>query len=143
MALRRPGREISGRNKQREVLRTGSMATGFSHQERRFRAAEARARSVMGRRGKRRGQGRGETERTHAWEGPGRPFSQRVPLEVRAGQDTCQPLQGPLQPPWLTGKTFCQGRGVLGTQAALNCTDQLCGHLAQATSSQATKAEDT
>ena len=26
MALRRPGREISGRNKQREVLRTGSVA---------------------------------------------------------------------------------------------------------------------
>lgn len=122
------------------------MATGFSHQGRRFRAAEAQARSVMGRsqqRGKRRGQGWGETERTHAWEGPGRPFSQRVSLEDRAGRDTCQSLQGPLQPRWPTGKTFCQGRGVLGTQAASNCTDQLCGHLAQATSSQATKAEDT
>lgn len=43
----------------------GSMATGFSHQERKFRAEEARACSVMGRkqqRENRRGQGWGETK---------------------------------------------------------------------------------
>lgn len=51
-------RGVSGRSKPREVLRTGGMATGFSHQGRRFRAGEAcsvRARSQQ--RGKRMGQG--------------------------------------------------------------------------------------
>lgn len=34
-------REVSGRSKQREVLKKGSTATGFSQQERRFRGGEA------------------------------------------------------------------------------------------------------